>query len=311
MTINVGFQMDPIEGLNLKQDTTLAVIKECLSRNFNVFHFLPKNVSYVDGEVNAFCKKVLEINESNSPFYKLGVLEQTNLKKMDLIFVRQDPPFDIPYITSTFLLEYIENEVSIINRPSQIRNSPEKLFLNKWKHLTPKTLISRNYENILKFREEYKNIIIKPLYGNGGSGVFYIKEDDKNFNSILEMFLEKSSDQFIIQEYMEDIKKGDKRIILFNGEPVGAINRIPSDQDIRANLHVGGVAEKTYLTKKESDICKEIGPSLIEKGLVFAGIDVIGEKLTEINVTSPTGFREIFQFNNVNLAKKLLDVLLI
>ena len=303
--------MDPIEGLNLKQDTTLAVIKECLSRNFNVFHFLPKNVSYVDGEVNAFCKKVLEINESNSPFYKLGVLEQTNLKKMDLIFVRQDPPFDIPYITSTFLLEYIENEVSIINRPSQIRNSPEKLFLNKWKHLTPKTLISRNYENILKFREEYKNIIIKPLYGNGGSGVFYIKEDDKNFNSILEMFLEKSSDQFIIQEYMEDIKKGDKRIILFNGEPVGAINRIPSDQDIRANLHVGGVAEKTYLTKKESDICKEIGPSLIEKGLVFAGIDVIGEKLTEINVTSPTGFREIFQFNNVNLAKKLLDVLLI
>ena len=311
MTINVGFQMDPIEGLNLEQDTTLAIITECLSRSFNVFHFLPKNVSYVDGEVNAFCKKVLEINESNSPFYKLGVLEQTNLKKMDLIFVRQDPPFDIPYITSTFLLEYIENEVSIINRPSQIRNSPEKLFLNKWKHLTPKTLISRNYENILKFREEYKNIIIKPLYGNGGSGVFYIKENDKNFNSILEMFLEKSSDQFIIQEYMEDIKKGDKRIILFNGEPVGAINRIPSDQDIRANLHVGGVAEKTYLTKKESDICKEIGPSLIEKGLVFAGIDVIGEKLTEINVTSPTGFREIFQFNNVNLAKKLLDVLLI
>ena len=311
MTINVGFQMDPIEGLNLEQDTTLAIITECLSRSFNVFHFLPKNVSYMDGEVNGFCKKVLEINVSNSPFYKLGVLEQTNLKKMDLIFVRQDPPFDIPYITSTFLLEYIENEVSIINRPSQIRNSPEKLFLNKWRHLTPKTLISRNYENILKFREEYKNIIIKPLYGNGGSGVFYVKEDDKNFNSILEVFLEKSSDQFIIQEYIEDIKRGDKRIILFNGEPVGAINRIPSDQDVRANLHVGGVAEKTYLTRKESKICKEIGPSLIEKGLVFAGIDVIGEKLTEINVTSPTGFREIFQFNNVNLAKKLLDVLLI
>ena len=310
MAINVGFQMDPIEGLNLKQDTTLAIITECLSRNFNVFHFLPKNVSYADGEINAFCKKILEVNKSKSPFYKLGLLEQTNLKKMDLIFVRQDPPFDIPYITSTFLLEYIENDVSIINRPSQIRNSPEKLFLNKWKHLTPKTLISRNYENILNFREKYENIIIKPLYSNGGSGIFYLKKNDKNFNSIIEMFLEKSSDQFIVQEYVEEIKKGDKRIILFNGEPVGAINRVPSDNDIRANLHVGGVAEKTSLTERENEICNEIGPTLVEKGLVFAGIDVIGGKLTEINVTSPTGFREIFQFNGVNLSKKLLKVVL-
>tara|TARA_A100001011_G_C14237451_1_gene811703 strand:+ start:541 stop:1452 length:912 start_codon:yes stop_codon:yes gene_type:complete len=302
--------MDPIEGLNLKQDTTLAIITECLSRNFNVFHFLPKNVSYADGEINAFCKKILEVNKSKSPFYKLGLLEQTNLKKMDLIFVRQDPPFDIPYITSTFLLEYIENDVSIINRPSQIRNSPEKLFLNKWKHLTPKTLISRNYENILNFREKYENIIIKPLYSNGGSGIFYLKKNDKNFNSIIEMFLEKSSDQFIVQEYVEEIKKGDKRIILFNGEPVGAINRVPSDNDIRANLHVGGVAEKTSLTERENEICNEIGPTLVEKGLVFAGIDVIGGKLTEINVTSPTGFREIFQFDGVNLAKKLLKIIL-
>ena len=310
MTINVGFQMDPIEGLNLKQDTTLAIITECLSKSFNVFHFLPKNVSYTDGEVNAYCRKVLEINESNSPFYKLGVLEKTNLKNMDIIFVRQDPPFDMSYITSTFLLEYIEDDVSIINRPSQIRNCPEKLFLNKWKHLTPKTLISRNYESLLNFREKYKNIIIKPLYGNGGNGVFYIKENDKNFNSIVETFLERSSEPFIFQEYIEDIKKGDKRIILFNGDPVGAINRIPSENDIRANLHVGGVAEKTYLTKKEIEICKEIGPSLMKNGLVFAGIDIIGEKLTEINVTSPTGFREIFQFDGVNLAKKLLKVVL-
>ena len=310
MAINVGFQMDPIEGLNLKQDTTLAIITECLSRSFNVFHFLPKDVSYTDGEVNAYCRKVLEINESNSPFYKLGVLKKTNLKNMDIIFVRQDPPFDMSYITSTFLLEYIENDVSIINRPSQIRNCPEKLFLNKWKHLTPKTLISRNYENLLNFREKYKNIIIKPLYGNGGNGVFYIKENDKNFNSVVETFLERSSEPFIFQEYIEDIKKGDKRIILFNGDPVGAINRIPSENDVRANLHVGGVAEKTYLTKKEIEICKEIGPSLMKNGLVFAGIDIIGEKLTEINVTSPTGFKEIFQFNGVNLAKKLLKIVL-
>ncbi len=310
MTINVGFQMDPIEGLNFKQDTTLAIIAECLSKSFNVFHFLPKNVSYTDGEVDAYCRKVFEINESNFPFYKLGVLEKTNLKNMDIIFVRQDPPFDMSYITSTFLLEYIEDDVSIINRPSQIRNCPEKLFLNKWKHLTPKTLISRNYESLLNFREKYKNIIIKPLYGNGGNGVFYINENDKNFNSIVETFLEKSSEPFIFQEYIEDIKKGDKRIILFNGDPVGAINRVPSENDIRANLHVGGVAEKTYLTKKENEICIEIGPSLMKNGLVFAGIDVIGEKLTEINVTSPTGFREILQFNGVNLAKKLLNVVM-
>ena len=310
MAINVGFQMDPFEVLNLKEDTTLTIITECLSRNFDVFHFLPKDVSYSDGEVNAFCRKVLEVNETISPSYKFGELEQNNLKKMDLIFVRQDPPFDMSYITSTFLLEYIENDVSIINRPSEIRNSPEKILLNKWKHLTPKTLISRSVENLLNFREKYKNIIIKPLYGNGGSGVFYIKKDDKNFNSIVEMFLERSSEHFIIQEYIEDIKKGDKRIILFNGEPVGAINRIPNDQDIRANLHVGGVAQKTSLTKKEIEICKEIGPSLMEKGLVFAGIDVIGGKLTEINVTSPTGFKEIYQFNGVNLAKKLLDIVL-
>ena len=310
MAINVGFQMDPFEVLNLKEDTTLTIITECLSRNFDVFHFLPKDVSYSDGEVNAFCRKVLEVNETISPSYKFGELEQNNLKKMDLIFVRQDPPFDMSYITSTFLLEYIENDVSIINRPSEIRNSPEKILLNKWKHLTPNTLISRSVENLLNFREKYKNIIIKPLYGNGGSGVFYIKKDDKNFNSIVEMFLERSSEHFIIQEYIEDIKKGDKRIILFNGEPVGAINRIPNDQDIRANLHVGGVAQKTSLTKKEIEICKEIGPSLMEKGLVFAGIDVIGGRLTEINVTSPTGFKEIFQFNGVNLAKKLLDIVL-
>ena len=310
MAINVGFQMDPIEGLNLKQDTTLAIITECLSKSFNVFHFLPKNVSYTDGEVNAYCRKVLEINESNSPFYKLGVLEKTNLRNMDIIFVRQDPPFDMSYITSTFLLEYIEDYVSIINRPSKIRNCPEKLFLNKWKHLTPKTLISRNYESLLNFRETYKNIIVKPLYGNGGNGVFYIKENDKNFNSVVETFLERSSEPFIFQEYIEDIKKGDKRIILFNGDPVGAINRIPSKGDIRANLHVGGVAEKTHLTKKEIEICIEIGPSLMKNGLVFAGIDIIGEKLTEINVTSPTGFREIFQFNRVNLAKKLLEIVL-
>jgi glutathione synthase len=225
---------------------------------------------------------------------------------MDLIFVRQDPPFDMSYVTSTFLLEHLENRIKIINRPSKIRNSPEKLFLNQWTELTPKTLISRNYQEINNFREQYKDIILKPIYGNGGSGIFYIKENDKNFNSLVEMFLEKNSEHFILQEYIPEIIDGDKRVILFNGTPVGAINRIPSKQDIRANLHVGGVARKTSLSKKELEICQAISPTLNDNGLIFVGIDIIGEKLTEINVTSPTGFREIFQLDGINLAEKLL-----
>lgn len=301
--------MDPLEGLSLKDDTTLAIIIECLSKNYNVWHFLSKNVSYLDGNINATCKNILEINEEKFPYYKCGDLKNKNLKNMDIIFIRQDPPFDMSYITSTYLLEYIENEVKIINRPSQIRNSPEKLFLNKWNHLTPKTLITRNNKEIFSFREKYQDIIIKPLYGNGGSGVFYVKKDDKNFNSLVEMFLKIESEPFIIQEYLPEITQGDKRVILFNGEPVGAINRIPGDFDMRANLHVGGEAIKTSLSKKDMEICETIGPSLKEKGLFLVGIDIIGGKLTEINVTSPTGFREIFRFNGINLARNLLELL--
>ena len=301
--------MDPLEGLSLKDDTSLAIIIECLSKNYNVWHFLSKNVSYLDGNINATCKNILEINEEKFPYYKCGDLKNKNLKNMDVIFIRQDPPFDMSYITSTYLLEYIENEVKIINRPSQIRNSPEKLFLNKWNHLTPKTLITRNNKEIFSFREKYQDIIIKPLYGNGGSGVFYVKKDDKNFNSLIEMFLKIESEPFIIQEYLPEITQGDKRVILFNGEPVGAINRIPGDFDMRANLHVGGEAIKTSLSKKDVEICETIGPSLKEKGLFLVGIDIIGGKLTEINVTSPTGFREIFRFNGINLARNLLELL--
>ena len=309
MSLNIGFQMDPLEGLSLKDDTSLAIIIECLSKNYNVWHFLSKNVSYLDGNINATCKNILEINEEKFPYYKCGDLKNKNLKNMDIIFIRQDPPFDMSYITSTYLLEYIENEVKIINRPSQIRNSPEKLFLNKWNHLTPKTLITRNNKEIFSFREKYQDIIIKPLYGNGGSGVFYVKKDDKNFNSLIEMFLKIESEPFIIQEYLPEITQGDKRVILFNGEPVGAINRIPGDFDMRANLHVGGEAIKTSLSKKDVEICETIGPSLKEKGLFLVGIDIIGGKLTEINVTSPTGFREIFRFNGINLARNLLELL--
>ena len=301
--------MDPLESLSLEDDTTLAIIEECLSKNFNIWHFLPKDVSYINGEVMASSKIILELNRDVQPSFKTSDLIRKNLKELDLIFLRQDPPFDMSYITSTFLLEYIEDEVKIINKPSEVRNAPEKLFLNRWKNLTPETIITRNISEINSFRKKHKNIILKPLYGNGGNGIFFLGEKDKNFNSLIEIFLDTHPEQFILQEYLPNIKFGDKRIILINGKPEGAINRIPSENDIRANLHVGGKAAKTVISNKEMEICESIGPELIQRGLLLVGIDIIGNKLTEINVTSPTGFREIQKFSNINLAKKLIDSL--
>ena len=309
MTINIGFQMDPLEGLSLEDDTTLAIIEECLLKNYNIWHFLPKDVSYLNGEVVASSKIILEFNRDIQPSFKTSDSISKNLKELDLIFLRQDPPFDMSYITSTFLLEYIEDEVKIVNKPSEVRNAPEKLFLNRWRDLTPETIITKNISEINSFRKKHKKIILKPLYGNGGNGVFFLDKNDKNFNSLIEIFLDTHPEQFILQEYLPNIKFGDKRIILINGKPEGAINRIPSENDIRANLHVGGKATKTFISNKEMEICESIGPELIQRGLLLVGIDIIGNKLTEINVTSPTGFREIQKFSNINLAKKLIDSL--
>ena len=309
MTMDIGFQMDPLESLSLEDDTTIAIIEECLSRNYNIWHFLPKDVSYINGEVIASSKIIFGLNRDIQPSFKTSDTISKNLKELDLIFLRQDPPFDMSYITSTFLLEYIEDEVKIINKPSEVRNAPEKLFLNRWKNLTPETIITRNINEINSFRKKHKNIILKPLYGNGGNGIFFLGEKDKNFNSLIEIFLDTHPEQFILQEYLKNIKFGDKRIILINGKPEGAINRIPSENDIRANLHVGGKATKTVISNKEMEICESIGPELIQRGLLLVGIDIIGNKLTEINVTSPTGFREIQKFSNINLAKKLIDSL--
>ena len=309
MTINIGFQMDPLESLSLEDDTTLAIIEECLLRNYNIWHFLPKDVSYINGEVMASSKIILELNKDIQPGFKTSDLIRKNLKELDLIFLRQDPPFDMSYITSTFLLEYIENEVKIINKQSEVRNAPEKLFLNRWRDLTPETIITKNISEINSFRKKHEKIILKPLYGNGGNGIFFLGENDKNFNSLIEIFLDTHPEQFILQEYLKNIKFGDKRIILINGKPEGAINRIPSENDIRANLHVGGKATKTVISDKEMEICESIGPELIQRGLLLVGIDIIGNKLTEINVTSPTGFREIQKFSNIDLANKLIDSL--
>ena len=230
------------------------------------------------------------------------------LKDYDVVMMRQDPPFDMAYITATHILEKLPISTLVINNPSEVRNSPEKIFVTNFSHLMPKTIITRNFNVIENFRNDYNDIIIKPLYGNGGQGIFHILPEDENFNSILEMFFSKSKEPLMIQEYLKDVREGDKkRIILLNGEPVGAINRIPQKGESRSNMHVGGKAEKTQLTKRDKFICSEISDSLKKKGLYFVGIDVIGDYMTEINVTSPTGIREIKDLQSIAIEEMFWD----
>ncbi len=228
---------------------------------------------------------------------------------MDVVLLRQDPPFDMAYITSTHMLERIHPKTLVVNDPAWVRNSPEKIFVTEFPDLMPATLITRDAAEIRAFREEMGDIIIKPLYGNGGAGVFHLKKDDRNLSSLLETFGQMFREPFIAQQYLPDVRKGDKRIILIDGKPVGAINRVPAEHDSRSNMHVGGRAEHTELTKREQEICDRIGPALRERGFILVGIDVIGDYLTEINVTSPTGIREVKRFSGTDIAALLWDAI--
>ena len=307
--MKVGFQMDPIESLNILGDSTFALMLESHKREHEVFQFTPDDLIYKNSEVFASTKKLSSISDNLDSLYKIEFEEIINLKSLDAVFLRQDPPFNMAYISSTYLLELIEEDIKIINRPSEVRNCPEKLFLNKWPKLIPQTLITRNYREIINFRDKHKKVVVKPLYGNGGSGVFFIKENDKNFSTIIETIFENNKEPLIIQEYLTEIKNGDKRIILINGEPSGVINRIPQKKEFRANLHVGGIATKGKLNENDLRICSIIGPELKKRGLVFVGIDIIGEKLTEINVTSPTGIREIKKLDKIDLAEEIISLI--
>ena len=232
-----------------------------------------------------------------------------DLATMDLVLMRQDPPFDMAYITATHLLEHIQASTLVVNDPVHVRNAPEKLFVTHFPDLMPPTLITSDKAEVLAFRAEYKDIIVKPLFGNGGAGVFHLKPDDENLGSLLEMFTQLYREPVIVQKYLPEIREGDKRIILIDGEAGGAVSRIPVSGEARANFHAGGSARKTTLTSRERDICAAIGPTLREKGLVFVGIDVIGDYLTEINVTSPTGIQEINQLDGVQLEVGLWDAM--
>ena len=307
--LKIAIQMDPLEKLDLSGDSTFAIGLEAQKRKYNLFHFTPDHLFYKNKKVFAKTISLTLGIQNGHEHFKYGKSETHELSKFDIILMRQDPPFDLAYITATHLLEKISKKTLIINNPYEVRNAPEKIFVTQFEQIMPKTMITRDLESIKLFRNKYKDIIIKPLYGNGGEGVFRIKPKDENFNTIIEMFLKQHKEQFMVQEYLADVRKGDKRIILIDGETIGAVNRVPAVGDSRSNMHAGGTPKKTKLTANDHLICKTISPFLKEKGLFFVGIDIIGKYITEINVTSPTGIREINKFNKINVEQIFWDKL--
>ena len=305
--LNIAFLMDPLESLDLNGDTTFALALEAQRRKHKISFFKPEDLILKSNNVYAnICKLELSSIDNKNDFkYHESFIKP--LKDYDVVMMRQDPPFDMAYITATHILEKLTKSTLVVNNPSEVRNSPEKIFVTNFSHLMPKTIITRNLKVIENFRNEYNDIIVKPLYGNGGQGIFHVLPKDENFNSILEMFFSQNKEPLMIQEYLKDVRDGDKRIILLNGEPVGAINRIPQKGESRSNMHVGGKPKKTQLTKRDRFICNEISNSLKEKGLYFVGIDIIGDYITEINVTSPTGIREIRALESVAIEEMFWD----
>ena len=304
----VAIQMDPIETINVVADSTFALALEAQARGHRLYHYLPRHLSLIDGRVVAKARR-LKVRRATRRFATLGPYETLDLAKMDVILMRQDPPFDMAYITATHVLEHISGKVLVVNDPAAVRNAPEKLFATHFAGLMPPTLVSSDRDAILAFRRRHSDIILKPLFGNGGAGVFRIKPDDENFNALLESFAVFYREPIVVQRYLPEVRRGDKRIILVDGEPVGAVLRVPAKGEARANLHVGGKALKTKLTRREREICAAIGPSLRDQGLVFVGIDVIGDYLTEINVTSPTGIQEINRLTGSAIEKLVWDAI--
>lgn len=306
MSLKVAVQMDHISTVNITGDTTFALSLEAQKRGHELYHYTPDRLSMRDGVVTARLEK-LEVRDIKGDHFTLGEPVRRNMLDMDVVLLRQDPPFDMNYITNTHLLERIHPKTLVVNDPAWVRNSPEKIFVTEFPDLMPETLITKDPQEVLEFRREFGDIILKPLYGNGGAGVFHLADGDRNLTSLLEMFGQLFKEPFIAQRYLKDVRAGDKRIILIDGEPVGAINRVPSETDARSNMHVGGRAEQSKLTLREQEICARIGPSLKERGFILVGIDVIGDYMTEINVTSPTGIREIERFDGTNIAALFWD----
>ena len=306
MSLKVAIQMDPIELVDIDADSTFRIAEEAQTRGHDLFYYNPSKLILDNGVVNAKGCKLKVMREQGNHF-ELGREQLVNLNDFDVVWLRQDPPFDMGYITYTHILDRLGPDTLVVNDPFWVRNYPEKLLVLDFPDLTPPTVIARDINVLREFKNEHQDIIIKPLYGNGGAGVFRLGPDDKNISSLHELFSGINNEPLIAQKFLPDVSKGDKRVILVDGTPVGEINRVPAQGETRSNMHVGGRPEKIELSERDLEICSKIGPLLKEKGQIFVGIDVIGPWLTEINVTSPTGIQELERFNNENIAGLIWD----
>jgi glutathione synthase len=308
MTLEVAIQMDPIESIDIDADSTFVLALEAQRRGYVLYHYLPQRLSFSKGRAVARARP-LEVRRARGDHFTLGEPRLIDLGDMDIVLMRQDPPFDMAYITATHILEHVHPRTLVVNDPVHVRNAPEKLFVTHFPDLMPPTLITSDRREIEAFRDEHRDIIVKPLFGNGGAGVFHVAPGDENLNSLLELFTQLYREPVIVQRYLPEVRAGDKRIILVDGKPAGAVNRVPRAGEARSNLHVGGRAEASALTSREMEICETIGPVLAERGLIFVGIDVIGDHLTEINVTSPTGVQEIDRFDGGCIEAEIWDAI--
>ncbi len=308
MALRVAFQMDHVSTVDIDGDSTFVLALEAQKRGHEIWHYTPPGLFFENGKVQARAERMTLRREKGAHF-DLGKPEVIDLATFDVVWLRQDPPFDMAYITTTHLLERIHPHTLVVNDPREVRNAPEKLFVTTFDGVMPPTLIASDIGQIRDFRERHQDIIIKPLYGNGGAGVFRLKPGDENFASLLEMFGKMSREPVMVQRYLPEVRKGDKRIILIDGEAVGVVNRVPAEGEARSNMHVGGQAKKDSLTARDREICAIIGPELQRRGMIFVGIDVIGDYLTEINVTSPTGLQQINRFDGVCLEARIWDVI--
>jgi glutathione synthase len=306
MPLSVAVQMDPIASVDIDADTTFRIMEAAQARGHALFHYHPDDLVWREGRVLAAGRDV-EVRRARGDHFKLGERRTVELARFDVVWLRQDPPFDMAYITSTHLLERVRPATLVVNDPFWVRNCPEKLLVLDFAHLGPPTMIARGLADIRDFRAEHGDIILKPLYGNGGAGVFKLPQADANLAALHELFAQISREPLIAQKFLPAVGEGDKRVILVEGEPVGAINRVPQKGEARSNMHVGGKAVKDALTERDREICAAIGPTLRERGLLFVGIDVIGGQLTEINVTSPTGVQELERFDGIDVAGLIWD----
>lgn len=321
-SLKIAVQMDPLSGIDINGDSTFALMLEAQARGYDLFVYQVQGLSLREGRVAGGARaerltaraRAARVRRVAGDHAELGEEQVIDLSEMDVILMRQDPPFDMAYISATHMLEHVHGigpgKTLVVNDPESVRNAPEKLLVTHFPDLMPPTLVTWDVLAIREFRAEWRDIIVKPLFGNGGAGVFRIREDDENLNSLLEMHFARSREPLMIQRYEPAVRRGDKRIILADGVPIGAINRVPAQGEARSNMHVGGRAMKVELSPRDSEICEAIGPMLREKGLIFVGIDVIGDWLTEINVTSPTGLQEIDRFDGINSAGLIWDCIL-